>query len=247
MTGICDSGVGGLIVYQKLRGLRPAEQYVYLADQAYAPYGERTQPEIAGRMKQVAAFFVEHGATVVVIACNTATVNAVDALRTAFPDIAFVGMEPAVKPAAAVAGKIVVLGTNSTVGNARYRALVDRVAAGKSVWHVGAPELVRQVEAGELGRADQLRARLQPFVDQGAEAVVVGCSHFSFLVPTITRIWPGLRVFDGADGTAKRAASLLADEPSATGRPAFFTTGPATTVTFLPKPIAFAHTELPAE
>lgn len=246
MIGICDSGVGGLIVYQKLKALLPNASYVYLADQAYAPYGERTQEEIVARMKLVVRFLVNNGATMVVIACNTATVNAIDELRQGFPAIPLVGMEPAIKPAAAIADRIIVLGTNSTVHNQRYQELVTQHAADKTVWNVGAPELVRQVEAGELGRVDILKAKLDPYIVAGAQALVIGCSHFSFLIPTIQQLWPDLQIFDGADGVARRASTLNeAKDPVATPSiDRFLTTGTAKTVTFLQPTIALDHIEL---
>ncbi|MEK7184205.1 MAG: glutamate racemase [Patescibacteria group bacterium] len=246
MIGICDSGVGGLIVYQKLKALLPNASFVYLADQAYAPYGERTQAEIIARMKLVIQFLVDEGATMVVIACNTATVNAVDELRSTFPATQLVGMEPAIKPAAAAADKIIVLGTNSTVHNARYRALVDEYAAGKTVWNVGAPELVRQVETGELNRTDLIQAKVQQHIEDGAQALVIGCSHFSFLIPTIEKVWPDLQIFDGAEGVARQAVKqrtergLMPDE----SKNQFYTTGVASTAHFLTPAITFEHMDL---
>ncbi len=243
MIGICDSGVGGLIVYQKLTALLPDARFVYLADQAYAPYGERSQEEITIRMRQVVQFLVDQGATLVVIACNTATVNAIDELRTQFPDTPIVGMEPAIKPAALAATKILVLGTNSTVHNPRYRALVDQYAAQHTVWNIGAPELVRQVEAGDLSVSEAVAAKIQPYVDQGAEAVVIGCSHFSFLVPAIQAQWPSLQIFDGADGVARRAAMKAQELAVGIGgdQNHFFTTGTASVAHFLTPPIPFEY------
>lgn len=244
MLGICDSGVGGLVVYQKLSGLLPEARFIYLADQAYAPYGERSQAEIADRMRQVIQFLIGHGAAMVVIACNTATVNAVDELRTQFPNTPIVGMEPAIKPAAAAASKIIVLGTNSTVRNPRYRALVDQYAANHTVWNIGAPELVRQVEVGDLSVTEAVTAKVQPYVDQGAEALVIGCSHFSFLVPAIQERWPALQIFDGADGVARRAATKV-EELGITvdgDRNQFFTTGTASTAQFIAPPVSFERT-----
>lgn len=241
MIGICDSGVGGLIVYQRLTALLPDARFVYLADQAYAPYGERSQEEITIRMRQVVQFLVDQGATMVVIACNTATVNAVDELRAQFPNTPIVGMEPAIKPAAAAASKIIVLGTNSTVHNPRYRALVDQYAANQTVWNIGAPELVRQVEAGDLSVTDAVTANIQPYVDEGAQALVIGCSHFSFLVPAIQAHWPQLQIFDGADGVARRAATKVDELGVEMGddRNYFFTTGTASTAQFITPSISF--------
>lgn len=245
MIGICDSGVGGLIVYQKLKALLPDASYIYLADQAYAPYGERTQPEIVARMKLVVRFLVDHGATLVVLACNTATVNAIDELRREFPEIPIVGMEPAIKPAAQVTEKIIVLGTNSTVHNQRYQDLVNHYAPGKTVWNIGAPELVRQVESGELEQTDLLHAKIDSYIEEGAQALVIGCSHFSFLVPTIQHQWPQLQIFDGADGVARHAARQASELGVINGsQHEFYTTGIASTAHFLVPPVSFDHTDL---
>jgi glutamate racemase len=245
VISVVDSGLGGLSVAFPLVAALSTVPIAYLADQAFAPYGERSQDELIHRLALIIHFFQQQGAALMVLACNTASVNAIDALRHDFPSLQFVGMEPAVKPAASTADKIVVLGTNSTVRNARHRTLVDAHASGKTVWHVGAPELVRQVEAGELNRLDHLERLLQPYVDQGAEALVIGCSHFSFLRPAITRRWPRLQIFDGADGVVRRTIGLA--EPLAgsggAGRQ-YWTTGSARTVQFVSPPLAFAHIDL---
>ena len=246
MIGIIDSGLGGLSVALPLAAALPRVSIIYLADQAYAPYGERTQVEIQERLRQVTRWFVGRGASLIVLACNTATVNAIDALRAEFTDLTFVGMEPAMKPAALAVDRILVIGTNSTVQNARYQALVDAHASGKTVWHVGAPELVRQVEAGELDRTDQLEARIQPYINQGIEGLVIGCSHFTFLVPAIARRWPIVRIFDGAEGVVRRIVAILQQEPACVmrGTREYWTTGQARTISFVQPSINFAHAVL---
>ena len=247
MIGIFDSGVGGLSVWQKLKDELPGASTMYLADSAFAPYGEKNQGEIIDRSKRVARTLIEHGATMILIACNTATVNAIDALRDEFPETPLVGIEPAIKPAAAVSDAIVVLGTNSTVNNARYRALVDDHAPDKQVWNIGAPELVHQVERGDLIDTTILSQKLTQPVFEGASALVIGCTHFSFLIPTIEKSWPHLQIFDGADGAVRRAETIAADlnlddddHPTDT----FVTTGPPRTVTFTDPPTTFTHLEL---
>ncbi|MBI4032870.1 glutamate racemase [Candidatus Berkelbacteria bacterium] len=240
MIGVFDSGVGGLAVALLLRQALPDVDLIYLADAQFAPYGQKSQTQIIERMRQVAQWFHGRGVRLLVMACNTATVNAIDEVRLAFPDMAFVGIEPAVKPAAQVCERIIVLGTNSTVHNERYRQLVDRYAAGKQLWHVGAPELVRQVESGELDDLSNLN-RLNPSLTD-VDGLVIGCTHFSFLVPTIRQHWPQLQIFDGADGVVRRTMALANE--AGTGETAWFTTGPARTVTFINPPVSFAHAEL---
>lgn len=247
MIGLFDSGVGGLAVWQRLKEELPGASTMYLADSAFAPYGEKSQTEIIERTKRVIRTLVEHGARLIVIACNTATVNAVDALRSEFPDTPIVGIEPAIKPAAQASDAIIVLGTNSTVSNPKYRALVNEVAQGKQVWNLGAPELVWQVESGNLTDTTLLSQRLIQPVFEGASALVIGCTHFSFLVPTIEKNWPHLQIFDGAEGVVRRAETLASDlgiddevDPTDT----FLTTGEPRTITFVDPPIAFQHIDL---
>ncbi len=243
MIGVFDSGVGGLAVALPLRRAFPDVDIVYLADAAFAPYGEKSQLTIRDRLLRIVSWFHDREVSDLVLACNTATVNAIDDLRRAFPEMTFVGIEPAVKPAAAVCDRVIVLGTNSTVANERYRALVEQHAQGKQVWNIGAPELVHQVEAGELDRIDLLEAKLQPLLDQGAQALVIGCTHFSFLIPTIQKRWPALQIFDGADGVVRRTVELLGStlRVPGTDRVEFLTTGPERTVDFVGQSIRFQH------
>lgn len=224
-----------MFVFKRLQSALPKNSFIYLADQAFAPYGERTQSEIQARTKKIVEFLVHKGSRLIVIACNTATLNAVNFLRKTFPVLPIVGMEPAVKPATKRHKNIIVLGTNSTVRNRRYRTLINRYAAGKQVWHLGAPDLVRQVERGELDDLTALKNILSSPTQAGATAFVVGCTHFSFLTPAIQRICSGLEIFDGAEGTvaeaARQAIALNLKDHKPTNQ--FFTTGASKKVSFL--------------
>lgn len=253
MIGVIDSGVGGLSVALPLRRALAQADIAYLADVGFAPYGEHTQAEIVQRMQQVTQWFHGRGVRLLVIACNTATVNAIDDLRSTYADMTFVGIEPAIKPAAQVCERIMVLGTRSTVVNDRYKALIDRYRAGKYVYSVGAPELVRQVESGSLNDVSNL-AQLDPPLDD-VDALVIGCTHFTFLIPTIQKHWPQLKIFDGASAVVRRAVDILSSsrrlalseveviEP-AKGRSEFFTTGPDRTVGFVSPVVRFQSVEL---
>jgi len=247
MIGLFDSGVGGLFIWRKLKEEFPEASTMYIADQAYAPYGEKTREEIVARATRVVRTLIQHGAQMVVVACNTATVNAIDSLRATFPDTPIVGIEPAVRLAAQASDAIVVLGTNSTVANPRYRQLVEEVAPNKQVWNIGAPELVRQVESGNVTDTTVLSQKLTQPVFEGADSLVIGCTHFSFLTPAIQRAWPQLRIFDGADGVVKRAITLaddleLGDEDHS--HDTMVTTGKPTTVSFLDPAVELHHIEL---
>lgn len=246
MIGLFDSGVGGLAVWQVLKEKRPDMPTIYLADQAYAPYGEKNQDQLIARAQLIVQTLIERGATMIVVACNTATVNTIDALRISFPHIPFIGIEPAIKPAAAAADRIIMLGTNSTVTNLRYRALAKQYASGKTVWNVAAPELVAAVEAGHLAPMAALRARVKPLIDQGAQALVIGCTHFSFLVPVIARHWPKLQIFDGRYGTVEQTLQI-AHKLSLTASDqadSFLTTGPSIQVKVFKPTLHFNHLAL---
>ena len=247
MIGIFDSGVGGLFVWQRLKEELPGASTTYIADQAFAPYGEKTRSEITERAKRVVRTLVEHGADMVVIACNTATVNAVEELRAEFPELPIVGIEPAIKPAAQASDNIVVLGTNSTVSNPRYRELVAQYAEGKEVWNIGAPELVHQVESGDLVDTTVLSQKLTQPVFEGADSLVVGCTHFSFLIPAIKHGWPQLRIFDGADGAIRRAVTLAEDlgiDDDDYPTDTLLTTGEAKKLSFIYPSLELRHVDL---
>ncbi len=242
-----DSGVGGLSVWQRLKEELPGASTIYLADAAFAPYGEKSTADIVERSRRVVATLVEHGARMIVVACNTATLNAIEALREEFPDTPIVGIEPAIKPAAQAHEAIIVLGTNSTVSNPRYHALIDEHTSGHHLWNIGAPELVHQVESGKLSDTTLLSQKLTQPAFEGASALVIGCTHFSFLVPTIRKSWPHLQIFDGADGVIRRAESIANDlglDDEAQPIDQFLTTGNPRTVTFINPPITFRHVEL---
>ncbi|MBI4022711.1 glutamate racemase [Candidatus Berkelbacteria bacterium] len=257
VIGVFDSGVGGLSVALPLRQVLPNADLIYLADAAFAPYGEKSQPAIRDRLLRIVTWFHDRDVRLLVIACNTATVNAIDDLRLAFPKMTFVGIEPAVKPAAAVCDRIVVLGTESTVHNARYHELVKRwgngptspsARAGRSttIWHRGANDLVRQVESGDLVSADRIKAHLDALPGE-PDGLVIGCTHFSFFIPTIQQHWPHLQIFDGAAGVVRRTLDVLGStlrvQPRG-GWTEWLTTGPDRLVRFTEFPIQFRHVDL---
>ncbi|HEY3999812.1 MAG TPA: glutamate racemase, partial [Candidatus Xenobia bacterium] len=206
-VAVIDSGVGGLAVHQLVLETVPQASTLYLADHAFAPYGPRSAAELVDRLTELIQRLRQQPLDLVLLACNTATVTSITALRERFPGLPFVGMEPAVKPAANTVDRFIVMGTQCTVTNERYRRLCESEAAGKQVWHVAAPQLVEQVERGDLETTEVLERLLGPAIDEGAQGLVIGCTHFSFLVPALQRTWPGLQIFDGRFGTVKRVES----------------------------------------
>ncbi|MHB2016449.1 MAG: glutamate racemase [Candidatus Xenobia bacterium] len=245
VIGMFDSGVGGLSVYEMLRHTVPQHCIVYVADAGFAPYGTKPPALLRERVAKVAQRLLEMGAQVIVVACNTATVTAIQSLRERFA-LPFVGMEPAVKPAARDCQRIVVLGTPSTVTNDHYRELCRRYAPHARVWHIGSAELVRQVEEGRLDDTSVLESLMAEPVAEGAQAVVIGCTHFSFLVPTIQRRWPDLQIHDGRSGTVARAAQICGGlAPASAPQPdTFWTTGAPAPCRFIDPPVTFSHLEL---
>jgi len=214
--GFFDSGVGGLSVWRAVRELLPAESTDYIGDDAFCPYGARPTAEILARARHLTRTLLARGAKLVTVACNTATAAAIDALRAEFPSTPFVGMEPAVKPAAlhSKTGVVGVLATAGTFHGRLYRETAARFAAGTNILATVADEFVTLVERGETdGPAAEVavRARVEPLLAAGADHLVLGCTHFPFLKPLVERVAAGRAVtLDPAPAVARQVARLLA-------------------------------------
>jgi len=213
--GIFDSGVGGLTVLRAIRQLMPDEPLLYLADQAHVPYGSRQLDEVRQFSHAITSFLVEQGAKLVVVACNTASAAALRYLRQAFPDVSFVGMEPAVKPAVEHTHSHVVgvLATPATFQGELYASVVERFGKGVKLLQHTCPGLVRQIENGEMESAETrriLEEALQPMLVQGIDTVVLGCTHYPFVIPLIQQIsGPDVRVIDPAPAVARQVQRLF--------------------------------------
>ena len=221
MIGVFDSGVGGLSVLREIRRLMPAADLIYLADQANLPYGARSLEEVRALATAAVAALIERGATTVVVACNTASAAALHQLRDRFP-VTIVGMEPAVKPAAAATrtGKVVVLATDTTFRGTVFDDLVGRFAAGIEVIALPCPGWAPAVEAEWPDGADAaVAAHLQPALDQGADTIVLACTHYSFLDEVITRAaGPAVTLIDPAPAVARQVARVAEDSGDGTTR-----------------------------
>ncbi|MEN8820851.1 MAG: glutamate racemase, partial [Abyssibacter sp.] len=187
--GVFDSGVGGLSVLRHIHRMLPEESLVYVADSAYAPYGGRSSEEIRERAHAICQFLIEQGVRAIVVACNTATAVAVTSLRASLT-VPIIAMEPAIKPAAAMtrSGVVGVLATERTLASDQIARLVERHAQGCRVLLQSCPGFVDQVERGELtGARTQavVAASLQPLLDAGIDVLVLGCTHYPFLLPVI--------------------------------------------------------------
>ena len=234
-VGIFDSGVGGLSILREVRTALPSLNVIYFADSKYAPYGDRTAAEINQRATAASDFLVQQGAGALVVACNTATEVAVDAVR-ARHTIPVVGLEPAVKPAVAQSRNAVigVLATSQTLASSKYSKLLATHAASARVLSRACPGLVECVEAGDL-TSDATHARVagyvKPLIDQGADTLVLGCTHYPFLHDAIAAAaGPGIRILESAGAVARQlrerlAAAAIAVPDSGEGSEEFWTTG----------------------
>ena len=191
-VGVFDSGIGGLSVLQEIHALLPHENLIYVGDSAHAPYGDRSADYVRRRSQQIADFLLDQGVKTIVIACNTATAEAASLLRETL-DIPVIGMEPAIKPAAQLSksGVIGVLATQRTINSKRLLGLTERYASNKKVLAQACPGLVEQVESGDLGSEitlNLLRKYIDPLLEKGADALILGCTHYPFLLPAIRKI-----------------------------------------------------------
>ena len=213
--GIFDSGVGGLSVLKAIRQQLPDEPLIYLADQAHVPYGPRPLEEVRAFSEAITRFLLNQGATLVVVACNAASAAALHYLRQTFPEMPFVGMEPAVKPAAerTQSGVVGVLATPATFQGALYASVVERFAQEVTLLQHTCPGLVAQIEEGHLDTPETRRIledALVPMLAQGIDTVVLGCTHYPFVIPLIQDIvGPGVRVIDPAPAVARQVARVL--------------------------------------
>ncbi len=216
-VGIFDSGVGGLSVFLAIRELLPSHPLVYFADQAHVPYGTRELDEVRGFAHAVTQFLLSEGARMIVVACNTASVAALKSLRFAYPDVSFVGMEPAVKPAAEQthSGVVGVLATAATFQTEMYASVVERFAHGVTILESPCPGLVNEIEKGNLEGAETrniLNQVLQPMLANGADTIVMGCTHYPFVIPLIRQIaGPNVQVIDPAPAIARQTRRMLAE------------------------------------
>jgi glutamate racemase len=232
VIGVFDSGVGGLSVGRETRRRLPAADLVYLADQARAPYGERSLAEVRSFAEGITDHLIARGALPVVVACNTASAAALRHLRARRPESAFVGMEPAVKPAATLTstGRIGVLATQATFQGELFADLVARYGEGVEVLTRACPGVAARMEEvpDDPATADLLAAFALPLVEQGVDVLVLGCTHYSFLRGALaTRVGPGVTIVDPAVAVARQVARVATDAGTQIGAGAttYLTTG----------------------
>ena len=234
-VGVFDSGVGGLSILREVRKTLPSLNVIYFADSKYAPYGDRTAEEITQRATSASDFLLQRGSRALVVACNTATEVAVDAVR-ARHSIPVVGLEPAVKPAVAQSRTSVigVLATSQTLASPKYSKLLATHAASARVLSQACPGLVECVEAGDLASEatrSRVAAYVKPLIDQGADTLVLGCTHYPFLLEAIAAAaGPDVTILESAGAVVRQlrqrleAAGITVPD-SGEGVEEFWTTG----------------------
>ena len=257
--GFFDSGIGGLSIWREVVQRLPYQATVYLADNAYCPYGSRSTEQVQGRALAMVEFLLCFDCRLIVVACNTASAAALELLRARF-SVPFVGIEPAIKPAAQATrtGHVGVLATLGTIQGPLFQNTSRRYADGVQVHIQIGHGLVEQVEAGQLhGPVTEqlLRQYLEPMLAAGVDQIVLGCTHYPFLLPLMHRLVNGqAQIIDPAPAVARQVRSLLAAQPiqfplsSDRLLPShqFYTTGPPRTFSFEDQssPISFEHIDL---
>lgn len=221
---------------REIRSQMPEESVLYFGDQTHIPYGPRPMEQIRSFSEAITKFLLAEKAKVIVVACNTASAAALKFLREQFPDIPFVGMEPAVKPAAEIThtGKVGILATPATFQGALYASVVERFAHGVELFQNTCPGLVQQIEQGNLSGPETRRIlenALFPMLAENIDTVVLGCTHYPFVIPLIQEIaGHQVRVIDPAPAVAKQTARLLEaralkNPSSSKGELEFYTSG----------------------
>ena len=210
--GVFDSGLGGLSIWKEINQLLPNENTIYLADSKNAPYGEKSKQEIIDFSIKNTEYLLSKGCKMIVVACNTATTNAIKVLRANY-DIPFIGIEPAIKPAAlqSKTNKIGVLATKGTLSSELFISTSEQYRDSKDIIEVEGKGLVVLIEAGKLEQTKPLLEQyLQPLVNEGVDHIVLGCSHYPFLIPIIKTIIPAnIKLIDSGEAVAKQTKSIL--------------------------------------
>ena len=212
--GIFDSGIGGTSIWKEIQTLMPNENCIYLADSKNAPYGEKSHEEILNLSVKNTRFLIERKCKLIVVACNTATTNAIEYLRDRY-DIPFIGIEPAIKPAAlnSKSKKVGILATKGTLTSALFHSTSQNHAAGIEVIERQGKGLVELIEKGDL-ECESLKSLLnqfiQPMLEKGIDYLVLGCTHYPYLIPVLKEILPSnVQIIDSGEAVARQTKAIL--------------------------------------
>ena len=232
MIGVLDSGLGGISVLREIAQALPSQDLVYVGDSAFCPYGAQTTVALQERVGTIVDFLIEQEAEMIVFACNSATIQAVEWCRDRWPEIPFVGMEPGVKPAVrrSESDVIGVLATEASLTGEMFTRLVERCCGNTKVLTRACPAFVKLVEAGVL-EGPEVEAAIHeyagPMVAEGADVLVLGCTHYPFLAKSITKVFPEVQLVNTGPAVARRVVEVLGDrgEDSGAGVISFWTSG----------------------
>jgi glutamate racemase len=215
-VGIFDSGLGGLTIAKEIKRILPGEDVIFLADQANVPYGEKSEENILALTRAAVPMLIMEGAKAVIIACNSASVAILDELRTRYPDTAFIGVVPAIKPAAerSRAGTVAVFATRTTLRSSVYRSLKEEHTKNVTVVDIPCPTWVDMIESGAFQQA-KIEKPVADALASGADVFVLGCTHFPFLRECIAETaGEGIELIDSGAAIARQLKSVLADSGS---------------------------------
>jgi glutamate racemase len=214
--GVFDSGIGGTSIWTAIHELLPNEKTIYLADNKNAPYGQRTKEEIVALSKKNVDFLIENNCKLIVVACNTATTNAIRELRADY-DIPFIGIEPAIKPAAnnSKTQVIGILATQGTLNSELFNKTAEMFQNTTIIEQVG-HGLVQLIEDGNLNSPEMtelLETYLRPMIDANIDYLVLGCSHYPYLIPQIKKILPEhIQIIDSGEAVARQTQNVLREK-----------------------------------
>lgn len=215
--GIFDSGVGGISIWKEINRLLPNESTIYLADSKNAPYGEKSKEEILRFSMKNTELLLQKNCKLIVVACNTATTNAIDYLRKEY-DVPFVGIEPAIKPAAlqTKSKKVGVLATKGTLASSLFHNTSKLHASGITIFEKEGRGLVELIEAGKVDSKETkklLQNYLNPMVDEGIDCLVLGCTHYPYLIALLKKILPkGIKIIDSGEAVARHTKAVLSEK-----------------------------------
>ncbi|WP_414000101.1 glutamate racemase [Flavobacterium sp. W1B] len=230
--GIFDSGIGGTSIWKEIHQLLPNEKTIYLADTKNAPYGQKTREEIIALSMKNTDFLLHMNCKLIVVACNTATTNAIKELREKYSHIPFIGIEPAIKPAAtnSKTQTIGILATQGTLNSELFHRTVQKYESTKIIEQVG-HGLVQLIEDGKINSQEMtqlLHSYLTPMIEANIDYLVLGCSHYPYLIPQIRKILPDhIQIIDSGEAVAKQTQNLLKEylgfATEKNGKPIFYT------------------------
>jgi glutamate racemase len=211
--GLFDSGIGGTSIWREIHELLPDENTIYLADSKNAPYGQRSKEEIVGLSMKNTEFLLEQNCKIIVVACNTATTNAIKELRAKY-SVPFIGIEPAIKPAATLSKTqtIGILATKGTLNSELFHQTAERFQNTKIIEQIG-HGLVQLIENGGINSTEMaklLNSYLQPMIEANIDYLVLGCSHYPYLIPQIKKILPeSIKIIDSGEAVARQTKNIL--------------------------------------